>query len=86
MEPISMTTVPKSWEGIFFVPGLRLDACPWCHQSSDKFFVVIYEIRIMVIESELVCEQCTQTATQFVEMRKSGLSRKAILKDFDFQR
>jgi hypothetical protein len=74
----------KSWEGVYAVPDLKLEICPWCLRQRTDYFVVVYE-RDGKVESELVCNSCSKAGAHFIHMRKEGLSRKMALADFGFR-
>ena len=75
---------PCTWEGVFLVPDLKLERCPWRRKESDGYYVVVFEGRAHdgQIMSEPCCERCAGTATEYIEMRKHGLKRLEVLRDF----
>jgi hypothetical protein len=77
----------ETWEGVYPIPDLHAGKCSWCTKEHDNFWVVLFEgvSETVEIQSEIVCNLCIKSASEFIKMRKQGHSRKSILKDFGFR-
>lgn len=77
----------KSWEGAHLLPSVPLERCSWCRKHSEQCYVVLFENTAnnadpTMIESEVVCKSCSRGAEHYISLRKSGVSRKMVLRDF----
>ena len=79
-----MNEARKPWEGVFAVPDLNLETCPWCRQQRRDYCVVVFE-RAGQTETEVICNTCAASGDHYIGMRKAGLSRRAALEDFGFR-
>ncbi len=77
----------KEWEGAYYVPGLQLKKCSWCRRRSDDFFVVVYDgaSGSAEIQCEPVCKTCSESALDYINMRKEGVKRTAVLFDLELR-
>jgi hypothetical protein len=79
----------EAWEGVHPVPDAHPPCCSWCRLPDEAYQVVLFRLNLPActrdVQAELVCSRCALTAAEYIRMRKSGLSRKATLRDFGFR-
>ncbi len=82
-QPLTNISVAFMQSDAGFVARKVFPVVPVAKQS-DRYYVVVFEGRAHdgQIMSEFCCERCAGGGMEYIEMRKRGLKRQEVLRDF----